>query len=174
MDILPLLDGWRFDLQLPTAYTIPAGGFQETYHEKNCMGYILGISGIADNPLLTLEMIHWGPKLQERRLTGSPFAVNAAGLVGFWNASGFYVGTYSAVTGVYTCFYHPDSHIGNWVQELRIRLLNPTGVTINVSSYSHTLIRVFDEKAWRKSLHKLLQAQLFRLKLPEGMTLKEG
>lgn len=163
-DILPLLRGWKFDIHAPGVLgIIPAGGYIETFNsasiKKPCKGYVLGVSSCANNPLATLEMIHFGPNRQERSITGSPFAMNALGLQ-YPNGSGFWYGTYTVGPPANYCgFYHPDSRIGFWDEEIRIRILNPTATPIMVSYYSHTIVIIVDEEEWTKSLRELLGAK---------------
>lgn len=165
--MLPHLKGWKFDIQLPVAHVIPAGQFVQTFHsteiKKPMSGFMLGMGVIANSPLLQLQAIHWGPKWQERNVTVTSFALNASGLTGYWNPTGF-ASIYNAVAGIYSIAYMPDSKIGSWDQELRLRLINGTGGTITVSSYSHTLVLVMDEKAWKNSIHKFLQSNIFHVK----------
>lgn len=174
--MLPFLEGWRFELQEPISFSIPAGQFNQTFHsatiKKPMSGYILGISACADNPLAQLEMLHFGPRAQERLVTGSPFTLNAIGAQ-YPNGSGLWFGTYSAVAGLYCAFYNPDSRIGFWNSEMRLRVLNPTAGTINISTYHHTLVLILDENEWRNSIRKFYQSNIFHVKGLKEVKLNE-
>lgn len=153
-ELLPMLEGWKFDYQPPRSYTIAPGAFQQTFHDKDRPGYVLGLVCSANSPLIQLEILHWGPKLQTRRIIGSPFLLNALGMM-YPNGSGFWHGTYSAVAGVYAGIYSPDARVGFWKDEIRVRILNPTAAVVAIYSYSHQMIVIEDEKLWRESLRRL-------------------
>lgn len=180
MDYLPWLEGWKYQYQPPISYVIPAGQFQQTYDSKitwqdDVDGYILGLGACSDQPTTTLEIFHSGPKNIQRLITGTAFALNAMG-VQYPNASGFWYGTYNANIPLYCAFYHPPNRLGTFIDYLRIRIVAPAANPSVVSTYWHLLIEVFDRKAWRKSMRKLFQSDVFKLKtaLPEETPKPEG
>ena len=167
-DLLPFLKGWKFSFQPPINYVIPAGGWVQPYDSKLSYqapidGYILGLGATTNQPTTTLEIFHVGPENQQRLITGSPFALNAAG-VQYPSGAGWWYGTYNAILGIYTSFYSPDSRLGFFNDYLRIRILAPAGVASVVTGYFHNIIEVYNRKEWRRSLHKLLQSNIFHVK----------
>jgi len=170
-DLLPFLKGWKYHFQPPVAFTIPAGGWNETYNSKTNYdepidGYILGVSGVCNQPTTTLQILHVGPSKQERSVTGSPFALNAGGLQ-YPNGSGFWYGVYNAVLGIYSAYYTPDSRLGSFNDYMRIRVLAPAGVATTVSSYHHSIVEVYDRKAWLNSWRKMFQSDVFKVRMPK-------
>jgi hypothetical protein len=155
-DMLPWLSGWKFDIVRPRNYVIPAGGFQETFHETKRSGYVLGLGATTDQPTTTLEMVHTGPANQTRIVRGSPFSLNAQGQT-VPNGSGFWNSVYNAILGIYTAVYTPDSRAGFWNSELRIRLLAPALAPSNIVGYYHTIIVIEDELAFLNSWRQLFQ-----------------
>lgn len=165
-DILPWLEGWKW-LLLPTrSMVIPAGTFTEVAHIKGRKGYVLGAGVQGDQPLGTFELLHFGPKNQERLVTASPFTLNASGLTGFWNGSGFFSPIYNAVLGIYSMVYFPDARVGFWSDEIRGRLIAPAAANWTITAYFHNLIEIVDEKSWRESLRKLFFPQQLKMLIP--------
>lgn len=161
-DILPWLEGWRWEIVQPTSFVVPAGQFSETFRIKGKKGYVLGIGCSGDQPTAIFEFLHHGPHKQEWLIQGSPFALNAGGLT-VPNGSGWWTSVYSAVLGVYNGLFTPDSRIGFWYNRTRVRVYAPAGVALNVNTYFHTLVVVEDENLWRNSMRKLFQSQIFKL-----------
>ena len=165
-DFLPWLKGWKLAYLPPTNYTILAGQNITVYDSRarnggDIDGYILGTGGSSTNPLLTLEIYHVGPENQSRTILGTPFVLQASGLQ-YPNGSGFWHGAYAV--GNYTAFFHPDSKIGYFNDYLRIRLISPAPLPSVVSGFYYNIIEVNNEQAWRSSLHKLLQSQVFHVR----------
>lgn len=156
-DLLPLLEGWRFQFVPTTVYAIPAGVNQQMYEIKGKSGWILTAGITTDQPLTVLQMEHHGPKGQTRIIQNTPFGINAIGL-NVNNGSGIWVSVYNAVLGVYTLVAIPNSRLGWWDDALRLSVTAPAAATANIT-FGLGLIVVQDEQLFRKSWHKLWQSQ---------------
>jgi len=166
MQLLPLLRGWKWDLKLNVVKAVPAGQRVSIFNSRDIkatmMGFVWSVSGISDDPLIQLEIVHYDRGLESRPIIGSPFILNAAGL-NAWTANGFYCPMFSIANDIFVAVYAPDSKMGSFSEQLHINLINPTANVVN-TSYSHVLVLVTDEKEFRKSLHQALQSNVFKVR----------
>ncbi|MBU1066985.1 hypothetical protein KKE60_04330 [Patescibacteria group bacterium] len=148
ISLLPLLDGWRYDpMELAGVVCLTKREIVRVTQEK---GWCLWVLATIDNPNAIMTII--ADKYSKADVTA--FELNAAGL-DEPNASGFWVGAYNILPGVYNVFYTP-LYPQAYKNSIILAIEPPAGETVIILGYAHLLIRIDDQAAFEKSLRRVL------------------
>ena len=148
LDLLPLLNGWRyipFDITAPIVCTAK----KEIVVLDKMEGWFIWAGGIVNNKnaklIVTYDDYYIADTTPFECYTGSLTRPSA---VGFW------LGTYDATNNIYALFFSPP-YPWSFRKKLKLEVEPPTGESVIVSTYSQLVILIDDKDAFLKSLREL-------------------
>ena len=148
LDLLPLLEGWRyvpFDITAPVICTAK----KDIVTLDGMEGWFIWAGGIINNKnaklIVTYDNYYTADTTPIECYTGSLTRPSA---VGFW------LGTYDTTNNIYALFFSPP-YPWSFRKRLKLEVEPPTGESVIVSTYSQLVILIDDRDAFLKSLRAI-------------------
>jgi hypothetical protein len=148
LDLLPLLEGWRyvpFDITAPVLCTAK----KDIVTLDGVEGWLIWAAGIINNKnarlIVTYDNYYTADTTPFELYTGSLTRPSA---VGFW------LGTYDATDNIYALFFSPP-YPWAFRKRLKLEVEPPPGESAVVSTYSHLVIHIDNKDAFLKSLRAI-------------------
>jgi len=165
-DLLPFLDGWRFETVQLQNVVDPAGYVRELFktpidHEP---GFLMEAAVGMTNPNAMLSFHLVGPKSEDRYFTASPFTLNTAGLI---TPNGWiWCPVYNPMIPLYEIIALPDSRHLFWAEYADMNITS-VGVPNLIYTLAMVIVRVTDREAFVKSWRRMFAGEKLRIVRPE-------
>jgi len=153
-DILPFLEGWRYQHVQLVNQVDPAGFARMLYKPEAPpeIGYILRAGFATDNPNHLMRYTLIGPRHEERVYQASPFVLNAAGLVAPNDC--FWCPVFNPLIPLYSVVGLPRACRLFWPEFVECELV-AVGMNSTIYNLFMTIIEIKDSEKWVRSWRRL-------------------
>jgi hypothetical protein len=152
-EILPFLRGWIYDFQaMQTPKTVPAGETRTLWSSEKQIGWVFSAQAYLTHPDAVFTIEYDG-------LT-APFSATAMRNGGLAQPTpvGFWLSRFDTTEKVYVIQFTPETPLG-FSRACKFTLTAPRDADVNYL-FNYLIVRILDEKTFRRSLLELEQGGL--------------